>query len=89
MFSDSIRLRGIMTSSTVMFSRSNRFSRIDRCFCGMNGPVSSTIVRNSSADIFIADASPGRTPNDLISSLAIRLMSHTAGEVARMRGRRT
>jgi hypothetical protein len=49
-FSASIWLRGVMMSSTEIFSRSNRLSRMLLCFCGMKLPPSSTTVRSFLGD---------------------------------------
>ncbi|MFO0005715.1 MAG: hypothetical protein ACK559_31770, partial [bacterium] len=40
--------RGVITSSTAMLSKSNKLSKMLRCFLGKNRPDSSTIERNSS-----------------------------------------
>ena len=56
---DSILARGSMMSWTVMLPRSKRFTRIERCFFGMNWPDSSTSVRIATLNDLTAEWTGG------------------------------
>ena len=74
----SIAPRGVITSSTVMLSRSKRLSSMLRCLCGMYWPESITIARSSSTDSADWASSFGCRRIRFSSPRENRLMNHTA-----------
>ncbi len=72
--------RGAITSSTVNWSRSNRFSSMLRCLPRMKLPLSSTAVRISSGVSRVDEPAP---PCGILSTRKMactnRLTNHTIG----------